>query len=123
MLTDKKISHNRPDITLIDKKNKVGYIVDIAVPRSGNLQNKIAEKINAYSDLSDEMKRMHHLKTIHHTPVIVSATGVIPKQLHKALEMLGLKPNTYLELQKAAMLGTCRLVRKFMEKPEFPLTV
>ena len=120
ILTDKTVSHNRPDITLIDKVEKTGYIIDIAVPHSANLQNKIVEKIEKYALLGEELKRGFKLKKVVNVPVIISTTGVIPKQLHSALKTLKLKEATYLELQKAVLLNSSRIVRKFMELPEFP---
>ena len=30
--TDKNLDHNRPDITMIDKRNKVCWLIDVACP-------------------------------------------------------------------------------------------
>lgn len=38
IIADKTVHHNRPDIILIVKNNKTVYLIDIAVPNSGNLQ-------------------------------------------------------------------------------------
>ena len=108
---------------LIDKKGKTGTIIDIAVPRTRNLKSKINDKIRAHTDLAEEMKRIYHLQKTAHATIIVFATGAVPKQLHSAIKMLGLKKNTYLELQKAALLGTSSIVRKFMNLPEFQIVV
>lgn len=120
MLTDREVKHNRPDIVLIDKVSKVGYIIDIAVPHSSNLKSKISEKIKNYTLLAGEIKTQYKLTKIIHAPIILSATGVIPTQLHRALKTLELKEGTYIELQKAALLCSSRIVRQFMELPEFP---
>lgn len=48
ILTDKTIHFNRPDISLIDKKNQTAMIIDIAIPNTHNLRNTISEKLSKY---------------------------------------------------------------------------
>jgi len=40
--------------------------------------------------------------------------GVIPKSLSQSLTTLNLHPNTYIQLQKSVILGTCSNVRNFL---------
>ena len=40
--------------------------------------------------------------------------GVIPKSLSQSLARLNLHPNTYTQLQKHVILGTCSIVRDFL---------
>nr|XP_049697160.1 uncharacterized protein LOC126054692 [Helicoverpa armigera] len=115
ILTDRTIHFNRPDVTLIDKTNKIGYLIDMAVPNTHNLQNTIAEKISKYTELKEEIARLWHLQKAVIVPIVLSTTGVIPTQLHQSLNSLNLPPNTYHLLQKAVILNTCRLVRKFLQ--------
>jgi hypothetical protein len=37
VLTDIHIKHNRPDIIILNKKQKQAYLLDIAVPNSHNI--------------------------------------------------------------------------------------
>jgi hypothetical protein len=46
--------------------------------------------------------------------LVLSTTGVIPNKLHKSLKMLSLRPAPYILMQKAAILNTCRMVRKLL---------
>ena len=46
--------------------------------------------------------------------IIKSSTGVIPKSLSQSLTRLNLHPNTYIQLQKSAILGKCSIVRNFL---------
>ena len=46
--TDKKLDHNRPDITMIDKRNKVSWLIDVACPFDTRIDKKENEKIEAY---------------------------------------------------------------------------
>ena len=46
--------------------------------------------------------------------LVISSTGVIPKSLSHSLTRLNLHPNTYIQLQKSVILGTCSIVRNFL---------
>lgn len=114
ILTDKTIHYNRPDITLVDKTTKTAYLIDITVPNTHNIQKAVAEKINKYTDLKEEVLRIWKLEKVFIVPLVLSTTGVIPKSLHTSLKILSLPTTTYFTMQKAAILNTCRIVRKFL---------
>ncbi|KAL0870860.1 hypothetical protein ABMA27_004702 [Loxostege sticticalis] len=116
ILTDKTTHFNRPDITVHDKKNHTALIIDIAIPNSHNLQSTISDKLSKYTDLRDEIKRMWRLSEVTIVPIVISTTGIIPKQLHQSLSTLCLSQYTYIQLQKAVVLNTCRIVRKFLQQ-------
>ncbi|KAG7301002.1 hypothetical protein JYU34_015366 [Plutella xylostella] len=115
ILTDRTTHFNRPDITIIHKQLKTAQIIDIAIPNTHNLQSTISEKLAKYTDLRDEVTRMWRLESASIIPIVLSTTGVIPKQLHQSLRSLQLPAYTYITLQKAAILNTCRIVRKFLQ--------
>ena len=46
--------------------------------------------------------------------IVISSTGVIPKSLSQSLTRLNLHPNTYIQMQKSVILGTCPIVRNFL---------
>ena len=46
--------------------------------------------------------------------IVISSTGVIPMSLSISLIRLNLSPNTYTKLQKSVILGTCSIVRNFL---------
>jgi hypothetical protein len=48
-------------------------------------------------------------------PIVKSSTGVIPKSGSQSLKRLNLHPNTYIEMQKSVILGTCSIVRSFLK--------
>jgi hypothetical protein len=49
-------------------------------------------------------------------PILVSATGIGPKNLFNSLKEIGLSQSVYIGLQKQAILGTCHIVWKFMSQ-------
>jgi hypothetical protein len=70
-------------------------------------------KLAKYSELSIEIKDQRKMVTFATIPVTLSTNGIIPKTLYKALNTFSLHPNTFIELQKATILNTCSIVRKF----------
>ncbi|KAG6438507.1 hypothetical protein O3G_MSEX000022 [Manduca sexta] len=117
IITDKTIHFNRPDITIFHKSIKTVYLIDIAICNTHNLQSTYTEKIAKYTDLSIELQTQWNATTVKTIPIIISSTGVIPKTLHTSPRTLDLHKNTYILLQKATILNTCRIVRKFLSLP------
>lgn len=107
--------HNRPDLTIVDKKTKSATIIDIAVPLSRNMIKTRHEKISKYSELAVEMKAMWNLTNIRIVPIIISSIGLIPKGLREDLASLHLKPDILKTIQKAVIIDTCHTVRKFLQ--------
>lgn len=114
IITDKTVANNRPDITLIDKKAKLTYIIDIAVPNTNNLQSSYSEKVRKYTDLKIEIQKQWKMHKVYILPVIISATGMIPLNFHDSIKQLDLNREIFIEVQKAVILSTCNIVRKFL---------
>lgn len=114
VLTDLTVMHNRPDIIMFNKKDGEVVLIDIAIPNNNNLQAKHIEKISKYADLVEPIKRQWHVEQVRTIPIIISSTGVIPKNLFDGLRKLRLKEHIYKLMQKAVVLATTRIVRKFM---------
>ena len=110
--TDHQLRHNKPDIIIYDKVRKSVKIIDIAIPNDANIANKISEKIQNYTDLAVELKVLWNLREVSIVPVIISATGLIHKNLKDDINEIGIILNIR-EMQKTALLGTARIVRSF----------
>lgn len=115
VITDKQVTNNRPDIVVVEKKDKHVILVDVAVPNNNNIFEKYQEKKAKYAELAIEIKQMWRMEKVEVVPIIISSTGLVPKTIHEGLTKLGLHKNTYVDIQKAAILGTCHLVRKFLQ--------
>jgi hypothetical protein len=115
ILTDKTIAANRPDITLIDKIHKTTYIIDIAIPSDHNIHTKYTEKIEKYFPLAQEVKRIWKQEKVTIIPFIISTTGITPLTFIQNLETLQLPPYLHSHIQKAVILNTTTIVRKFMQ--------
>jgi len=85
-------------------------LIDVAISGDKNVIKKEAEKILKYKDLTIEIQRMWNVK-IKVIPVIIGAAGTILKSFRKYVNNI---PGNHevKELQKTAILGTARILRK-----------
>jgi hypothetical protein len=111
---DKTITFNRPDITFMNNKTKNTLLVDIVFPNTHNLAKTITDKQNKYQELANEICDMWMQNAAQVVPIVISYTGVIPKSLSQSIKRLKLHPNTYIRTQKSVILGTCSIVRNFL---------
>lgn len=118
IITDKSTPHNKPDITITLKEERITYLVEISVPNTQNIQKKIGEKLEKYTQLAEEIKDMWKQEKVRTTPIIISTTGVIPTSLHEYIGALQLPPNIYIRLQKSVIIDTCSLTRKFLNSSQ-----
>jgi len=114
IITDKTIPSDRPDITLMIKKAKKTFLIDTAVPNTHNLAKTITDKQNKYQELANEICAMWKQNAVQVIPTVISSTGLIPKSLSRSLKRLNLHPNTYIQMQKSVILGTCSIVKNFL---------
>ena len=108
-----RITANRPDIIIKNKKEKTCTLIDVAIPTDRNVEQKEAEKKLKYKSLCIEIQRMWDLKcTI--VPVIIGATGIVTRSLKKNLETIPGK-HSIDSIQKTAILGTSHIIRKVLQ--------
>ena len=50
--TDKHLTHNKPDITVVEKKRL--WLIDMAIPGDSRIDQKEVEKITKYQDLKSK---------------------------------------------------------------------
>lgn len=114
ILTDRPVANNIPDIVLNLKKEKVTYVIDVAVPLPMNISKTHSEKISKYIPLADEIRKMWGVSKVTVIPIIIGATGEIPNALHKSISDLGLETDLYVLMQKSVVLDTCSIVRRVL---------
>ena len=102
---DDLIEARRPDIIIIDKKERKGIIVG----------EKEREKVEKYQDLKREIGRLWKLKMVEVVPVVIGALGSVTKGFHRWIEKLRIAFNVGV-MQKTALLGgNARILRKMLE--------
>ena len=114
VLTDQRVTNNRPDLIFTDKRSKKTMLIDVAIPNNNNLREKHNEKILKYRDLQEQVRRQWQMQWIETIPIVLSSTGVIPKSLLESIRKLDLDTKIIRNMQKAVVLATARSVRKFM---------
>ena len=107
------IEARRPDIIVIDKKERKGLIIDIAVPADVRVEEKEREKVKKYQDLKREIRRLWKLKKVEVVPVVIGALGSVTKGFDRWIEKLGITFSVGV-VQKTALLGTARILRKVL---------
>lgn len=117
VITDRTIHANRPDIILTMKQQKLTYLIDVTVPNTHNLQKSYGEKLNKYSELAEEIKKIWRQDRVTILPMVISTTGIVPKTLPRNLKQLNIDPHTITQIQKSVLLNTCNSVRKFLNLP------
>lgn len=112
ILTDRTVQHDRPDITILFKNEKKVLFLDFTIVLPNNLQSAYEHKIQKYTQLAQIVKEQWHVNSVQTIPIVMSATGIVPKNLKTAIKDLGLKQGIIIQLQKAVILATTTLVRK-----------
>ena len=58
IITDRRITCNKPDIIIQEKDSERCLIIGVAIPSDYNIQKKVTEKMSKYVDLQIECQRM-----------------------------------------------------------------
>ena len=78
--TDKHVTSNRPDIVIVDKKEKSLKLIDVSVPNDMDIFTKRVEKVEKYATLSIELKELWGMKTVETIPIVIGCTGTVDKK-------------------------------------------
>ena len=113
---DNVIEPSRPHIILIHNKEQKGIIINIAVPADARVEEKEREKVEKYQDLRREIGRLWGLKMAGVLPVVIGDLGSVTKKFDGWFEKLRITNNVGV-MQKTALVGTARILRKVLEMP------
>ena len=111
--TDHVIQHRNPEIVVLYKNERKCHLIDVVVPGDKRIELKEQEKIDNYTKLRQEVKKIWNLSEVVVVPVVTGALGVTSKRLKDSLEKLNI--SSIKLLQKAALLGTAKIVRQVLE--------
>lgn len=114
MVTDRSIAHNRPDIVLFNKTEKSVQIIDVSVPADDNITKAYTEKVSKYHDLAFELKEIYGLRKTSIVPLIISVNGLVEAHMLENTKRLQLDTYLISQAQKQVILGTTRIVRRFL---------
>ena len=111
--TDHFILARRPDLIIINKKERTCWIVGFAVSADHRIELKEYEKRDNYLDLAREFKKLRNMKvTI--IPIVIGAFGTVTKGLVQGLEDLEI---TWLveTIQTTALFRSARILRRVLK--------
>ena len=111
--TDNEIQARRPDIVVVNKKDRKCYIIDVAVPGDVRISEKETENIEKYDELKKEVERLWKVKA-KVIPIVLGALGTVTRSLSNYIKEIGVKTQIKL-IQKSVLLGTARVLRKVLE--------
>ena len=80
------IEAQRPDLVVVDKKERSCKIIDFAVP-GDRIEGKEKDKIEKYQDLGRELQEIWNVK-VKIIPLAVGSLGALPKQFSNRLRYL-----------------------------------
>ena len=107
----------------LDKQQGLCHKIDIAAPGDAPgvapgdapggalIEEKEKEKMEKYHDLRREVARRVNVSVTH---VVVGSLGMVTENLQRSLQQIGVTVRTEF-LQKAAYLGTARILRKVLQ--------
>ena len=111
IFTDRRLKHNRPDITVVHKDTQEWTLIDIAVPADQNILTTEDEKVAKYQDLALEIKRIQGATKVAVIPIEIGALGTISKKAKVWYGSLSL-PDIFGSVHLSAFLGTAHILRK-----------
>lgn len=111
--TDHEIEARRPDLVLVQKKEKNTKLVDFAVPFDSRVLMKENEKIEKYQDLAREIRKLWNTK-VDIIPIVIGSLGTVSKRFQSWLGKLDLQVHTK-DVQKTTLLNSARILRKVLE--------
>ena len=96
-----KTEARRPDIFLVDKKEREVVIIDVAIPDNDKVKDKELEKLEKYQLLKDEIVKVWRMRTVIVVLVDIGAHGAVSVSFKEYMKRIGV--NVKLEvIQKTA---------------------
>ena len=86
----------------------------MSVPEDTRVAMKEDQKREKYEDLAFEIKRLWDLRSVIVIPIVIGALGCLSQKHLSYLATLGVGVS-FETLQKAALLGTARILRKVLD--------
>lgn len=113
--TIRHLQANKPDVVLLDKRNKAMYIIEFSAPADPNISVKEEEKRTKYRPLQFDLKQLFPGHSVIIIVLIIGALGGIRPTLLDNLKKIPHCTTSAVilaeQMQKAVILGSLRLLR------------
>ena len=108
---------NRPDMVLINKKEKMVTVIECSCPLNRNMERKDVEKTSKYQEVRIELKRRFPEYAVNQINLLLDVMGGYQKSLKESLSVLlgqdKLEIAALKKKQKAAIFGSGRIKNLF----------
>ena len=111
---DRTIQACKPDLVLVDKRNKEAIIVDVAVPKDRLVADREVEKVQKYQELRREIQRIWGLSKVSVVPIVIGALGGVTDKLPEYLSRLT-KRISLSQLQKTVLFSSSNILRTILD--------
>ena len=112
------VEHNKPDIVVWEKDNKLCKIVDICVPLDENVHTQEKRKKALYVQLAVALARMYPNYQYEIVSIVLGATGLVTEALVTNLKELKFTDKSIkfviLRMQRKALIGSMRIMKSAM---------
>ena len=110
---DHLILARRPDLIIINKKERTCRIMDFAVPANHRVKLKKRQKRDKYLDLARELKKLWNTK-VRIVPIVIGALGTVTNRLVQGLEDLEITGRVD-TIQITVLLRSARILGRVLE--------
>ena len=86
-------------------------MIDVAIPGGDRVKEKKLEKIEKYQLLKDEIAKV--CEKLLFSPIVIGALGVVSVNFKEYMMRIGVKVSLEV-IQKIALLGTAKILRKVL---------
>ena len=87
---DRVIQARRPDVIVVDKKQKEVRIIGIAIPSDCRIKDSEQEKMAKHEQLKEEVRSLLNVKKVTATPVLTGALGCVSDCFESCMEKIGI---------------------------------
>ena len=111
---DNVIEARQPDLIVIVRKEQKGIIIDIVVPADVRVEEK-EKKVEKYQDVKKQMRILWKLRNVEIVSVVIGVLGSVSAEFDRWMGKLGIITCNVGIMQKTALLGIARILRKVLE--------
>ena len=102
--TDHVIEARRPELVIVDKKERICKIIEFAVPVDSRIEEKEKDETEKYQDLGGELQKIWNVK-VKIMPLVVGSLGALPKPFGNRLKQICITVRKA-QVQNRVLLGT-----------------
>ena len=101
----------KPDLVILNRTIQSELIIEVSFRNDPGLNRAERAKVTKYQQLKYEIRRNWPFREAEVVPVVVGATGLVKKNLHRYLEMIPGTPKLQ-KVQHSALRGAVAIIKR-----------